>query len=103
MRIVLTGAVTIGNQASIGQFSVVECQFQVSDNGGTFANVGVPMSMESIGNSNHDQRADIPLTAVLDRLAGSYDARIVCIDTFHSASSLPVFRSVAFSAVANPN
>ena len=103
VRIVLSGALTIGNQASNGDFSVIECQFQVSDNSGPFTNVGVAMSTESIGNSNHDQRADIPLSTVIDRPAGSYNVRIVCNDIFGSAGSSPVVRTAAFSAVTTPN
>jgi hypothetical protein len=102
VRIVLTGAVTIGNQAGNGEFSVIACQFQVSDDGGPFDFVGVPSGTESIGNSNHDEKYSVPLVAVVDRPAGVYDGRIVCRDTFASAGSLPVVRAASFSAVSTP-
>jgi hypothetical protein len=102
VRVVLHGAVTIANNAGTGEFSVIECEFQVFD-GMTFAPVGVPGRTESIGNSNHDEQASIALVAVIDRPAGTYDARIVCIDTHGSAGTSPAIQFASLSAVATPH
>ena len=103
VRIVLTGSVTIGNSANNGEFSIIDCQFQVSGDGGPFEFVGVASSTESIGNTNHDEQFNVSLVTVIDRAAGSYDARIVCRDTFSSASSGPAVRGASFSAVSTPH
>ncbi len=100
VRLTLSGAVTIGNQAGTGPFSMINCWFQASANGGSFATVGQVQSTESIGNSNHDQRSAIPLSATMDLPPGSYNARIVCQDVFGAAGSSPVVRAAAFSAIA---
>jgi len=100
VRLTLSGAVTIGNQAGTGPISMIDCWFELSSNGGSFVTVGQVQSTESIGNSNHDQRAAIPISAALDLPPGSYNARIVCRDTFRQTGSAPVVRAAAFSVVA---
>jgi hypothetical protein len=102
-RIVLNGAVTIANNAGTGEFSVIICRIQVSDGGAPFADVGVEGRTESKGDSNHDEHASIALVAVIDRPAGTYDARIVCIDDFASAGSLPAIQTAALSVTATPH
>ncbi len=100
IRLVLNGAVTVGNQAGTGQFSMVDCWLEVAPNGGAFGLVGLVQSTESVGNSNHDERYAIPLSATVDLPAGSYNARIACRTTFTSSTSAPVMRTAAFSAIA---
>lgn len=100
VRIVLNGAVTIGNQAGTGPISMIDCWFEGSANGGAFTLVGLKQSTESIGNSNHDERYAIPLSATVDVAPGSYNVRIMCQDTFKFTGSSPVVRAAAFSAIA---
>lgn len=100
-RLVVTGAVTIGNQASTGAFSVMSCQLQI-DGGSGFAAIGLPQGSESIGNSNHDEAYNLALTAAVDRPAGTYDTRIVCTDTFGTATSRPISRNASLTVTALP-
>lgn len=100
IRLVLNGGVTIGNQAGTGPISMIECWFEGSSNGGVFAVWGQKQSTESIGNSNHDQRAAIPLSATVDLGPGTHNVRMVCQDIFRWTGSNPVVRAASFSAVA---
>jgi hypothetical protein len=98
-RLVVNGAVTVGNHGFNGEFSVIKCRLQLNAGSG-FANVGPEMSTESPGNTNHDETYDIPLIAVVDRPASTVDVRIVCFDSFHSAGSQPSTRAAAISVVS---
>ncbi len=98
-RFVATGAVTIGNQAGDGAFSVMSCQLQI-DAGSGFVSIGVPQGTESVGNSNHDEAYNVALTAAVDRPAGTYNFRIVCTDTFTGATaSMPISRGASLTVV----
>lgn len=98
-RLVINGALTIGNSAGNTEFSVIRCRLQL-DGGAGFSNVGPEMYSESLGNNNHDEAYDIPLIAVVDRPAGTVDVRIVCHDSHHTANSLPRARAAAISVIA---
>lgn len=58
----ITGAVTIGNAAGNGEFSVVRCRLQINGGGG-FVPVGPEMYTESLGDSNQDEAYNIALVA----------------------------------------
>ena len=98
-RLLLNGAVTVGNNGGGGEFSVIVCSVQISS-GGAFSDVGDAMKTESLGNSNHDQTADVALAAGKDVPAGTYDVRIRCLDDHKTASSSPIARGVGLTVMA---
>jgi hypothetical protein len=100
-RLVVTGTVTVGNQAGINEFSIVTCQLEL-DSGSGFAAIGLPQGSESIGNNNHDETYNIALTAAVDRPAGTYNLRITCQETSESSLSKPISRNAALTVVALP-
>ena len=100
-RLVLTGAVTVGNGANTGASSKIGCQLEV-DPGTGFAAIAPEMQAESLGNSNHDQTATITLAGGMDVPAGSYAVRITCRDRYTVGASTPVTRAAGLTAVATP-
>jgi hypothetical protein len=98
-RLLVHGSVTIGNGAGTGQFSMIECRAQANSGTG-WADLGPAFGTESVGNSNHDERYNVAIEVGSKIAKGSYNVRLVCVDTDVSASSQPIVRSAGLTVTA---
>jgi|GEM_PF-5747981 len=98
-RLLVHGSVTIGNGAGTGQSSMIECRAQTNSGTG-WANLGPTFGTESLGNSNHDERYTVAIEAGSKIAKGSYNVRLVCVDTHASASTQPRVRAAGLTVTA---
>lgn len=86
-RLQVTGVVRLRNNTGAGNTDQTGCRPQVAGNGGAFADVGPEMLGLTNGYNSFNDEATISLVGAITVPPGTYDARIVCVRTYHSGST----------------